>query len=193
MMAYIRTFFLMLAALSVVATSTVWADAASQKRSTAREAMQKQYEQEVNQAAEQIFQIAHEALKSHGTFYPFGLVIRQNDATELVAYDGDPEEAPAVEDWTEQLFVHLIREARGNKTTKMALLARLHEIEVKDKKIPGIWVQAEHRQVRPVVMFLPFITNEKGKQEAAPEQLIYYATDQSFFGHDVNSEVKESP
>src|SRR5690625_4242492 len=131
-MQHFRLFLSLIVTLFLFAGSTaVWADSPKQtKRSTAREAMQKQYEQEVNQAAEQIFQIAHEALKSHGTFYPFGLVIRQNDATELVAYDGDPEEAPAVEDWTEQLFVHLIREARGNKTTKMALLARLHEIEV---------------------------------------------------------------
>lgn len=187
-MQHFRLLLSLFAALFLFASSTTaWADSAQQnKRTTAREAMQKQYEQEVNEAAEQVFQIAHEALKANSSFYPFGMIIRQNDATELVTYDGDPKEAPEVSDWIDQLFVHLIREARTKNTTKLVLLARLHEIEAEGKKIPGIWLQAEHRQVRPVVMFLPFITNENGKQEAAPDQLIYYATDQSFFGHDLS-------
>lgn len=187
-MQHFRLFLSLIVTLFLFAGSTaVWADSPKQtKRSTAREAMQKQYEQEVNEAAEQIFQIAHEALKANSSFYPFGMIIRQNNATELVTYDGDPKEAPEVSDWIDQLFVHLIREARTKNTTKLVLLARLHEIEAEGKKIPGVWVQAEHRQVRPVVMFLPFITNENGKQEAAPDQLIYYATDQSFFGRDLS-------
>lgn len=184
-----RYLFLVFAAFGVLFASPVWADEGKPtKRSSAREAMQKQYEQEVNEAAEQVFQIAHEALKANSSFYPFGLIVRQNDATELVTYDGDPAEAPSVKDWLDQIFVHLIREARTKNDTKMVLLARLHEIEAEGEKIPGIWVQAEHRQVRPIVMFLPFITNESGKQEAVPEQLIYYATDQSFFGHDLDKE-----
>lgn len=182
-----RLLFTMLTAVLMLVGTGLGAEEPRQsKRATAREAMQRQYEQEVNQAAEQVFQIAHEALKANSSFYPFGLIVRQNDATELVTYDGDPAKAPEVSAWLDQLFVHLVKEARTQNSTKILLLARLHEISVEDKKIPGIWVQAEHRQVRPVVMFLPFITNENGKQEAAPEQLIYYATDQSFFGHDIS-------
>lgn len=186
-MQHFRLLLTMLAAvLMLVSTGLGAEDPRQNKRATAREAMQRQYEQEVNQAAEQIFQIAHEALKANRSFYPFGLIVRQNDATELVTYDGDPAKAPEVRVWLDQLFVHLVKEARIQNSSKILLLARLHEINIDDKTIPGIWVQAEHRQVRPVVMFLPFITNENGKQEAAPEQLIYYATDQSFFGHDIS-------
>lgn len=182
-----RFLFIMLATvLTLISTGLGAEEPRQSKRTTAREAMQRQYEQEVNEAAEQVFQIAHEALKANSSFYPFGFIVRQNDATELVTYDGDPAKVPEVSVWLDQLFVHLVKEARTKNSTKILVLARLHEISVDGKKIPGIWVQAEHRQVRPVVMFLPFITNESGKQQAAPEQLIYYATDQSFFGRDIS-------
>lgn len=146
-----------------------------------REARQSPEIQEMNRLAEAAMQMALKAVEESGGVYPFAILAREGDNNQILGYQGEREAAPPPGQWVEALFLRLQEMTRdSDKDLRAVALVRLHEVPSKDgDKVPGIWVQVDHRNERPWVLFLPFVRNEAGRHEAG--ELIYYASEQPIF------------
>ncbi|PHR68561.1 hypothetical protein [Alcanivorax sp.] len=124
---------------------------------------------------------AIKAIKKFGSFYPFGLV-QKGDSAQAMTYTGEKEDAPAPEQWVEVLYRKLQEEGKKKPDVDMLALFRLHEIsDDEGNQVIGVWALVDHRDVRPWVIFLPFLEKDNGKYE--PGEPVYYPTDQSLFDH----------
>ena len=138
---------------------------------------------EINALGEAAMQTGLQAIQESGGLYPFAIIGRTDGQTQLVGYQGEPDQRPPPEEWGEAMFLRLRELAAEDDAIKMAALVRLHNVPAKEEgepPVPGLWVLVHHRDERAWVLFLPFLPN-KDTGKRTPGEVIYYATDQPIF------------
>jgi|TARA_R100001039_G_C1830036_1_gene94411 hypothetical protein len=136
-------------------------------------------QQAMDQLAEAGLRQALQAIQRSGGLYPFGL-LQSGDTVRAVGYSGDKADAPSAEEWSQDLFWQLRKIGKEQPDIELMALFRLHDITAENgEKVTGVWAQVDHRGVRPWVIFLPLLKNEKGKHELG--DMVYYATEQPLF------------
>ena len=136
--------------------------------------------QEMNRLAEAGLQTGVNALMESGGLYPFAMTTNKRGRVSLVGYQGDPENAPPAEKWSQALFLRLREMVKEDQNLTSAVLVRLHEVRAEDgRMIPGLWANVDHREGRAWVVFMPLVPNDEGRH--VPGDLIYYATEQPIF------------
>lgn len=129
---------------------------------------------------------ALKAIAKSGGLYPFGM-ISINGNLKAVGFSGDPDKALPEEEWAQALFLKLQKMGEEQPEVDMLSMYRLHTItNDAGEEVIGVWAQVDHRKVRPWVIFVPLVKNDKGKHEIG--EPIYYATEQPLFLEHVEQE-----
>lgn len=185
-MILVKRWLVILIGLTMCMSAAVAADinaAPQQQESPQVQAMN----QLVKVTLEQSLQLMIQAGKP---IYPFALMQFKDGRVTSMTYKEQKDEEgnvipqPSEAEWTEMLFVQLSQVATQLNGPDVAVLARMHEIEdEKGKKLKGIWVMVDHRDVRPWVVFMPLVQQKDGSLKPEMDNLVYYATDQTIFFH----------
>lgn len=136
----------------------------------------------INRLAESLMTTALQAVGESGSVYPFALQWHAGeDEVELLGYRGEADQAPPSDQWALALQQRLQQQAATDPTLMAAGLVRMSEVKTEQgETLPGLWALVDHRDGRPVVLFLPFLANPQGGKRV-PGEVIYHAPQQGLF------------
>ncbi len=133
--------------------------------------------------------------KRQKPIYPFALLQYKDGRVDSITYkpqknaDGSLKPQPDADKWAAMLFMKLKHMAATQPKLEIALLTRMDKVDTKNgKQLLGIWTEVDHRDARPWVVFLPLIKQKDGSRKKG--ELIYYATNQPIFAHDIADTTK---
>ncbi len=136
--------------------------------------------EDMNQLTEAALKLAVETTTHAGTFYPFAMVRMQNGGHALLAYRGDPKDAPPPEKWSEALVIKLREMVKKDPTIITTVVSKMHMTRDNEgNKLPSIWSSVDHRFGKPMLVLLPFVEDEDGKHQMG--DLVYHASEVEIF------------
>lgn len=137
-------------------------------------------QQEMNELGEQALASGLQLINHSGGMYPYAMV-QSGEQTQLLGYQGDPEARPPEQEWSALLLQRLRSLAETDDTITAMALIRLHEVPTRsgDGSVRGLWVLLDQRELRPTLLFLPFLPGEDGQHRVG--ELIYYGSEQRIF------------
>lgn len=137
-------------------------------------------EQVVNNLSARALQIGLEAIVEKGSFYPFAL-LQSGEDLRIMGWNPDEAQEPPEEDvWMAMLHERIREQSRIDPTLDAAIIVQLRQ-ERSDQgdDIPLLWSQVDHRNSKPVVIFIPFI--DVGNEQFQPGEPVYLPGEQPFF------------
>lgn len=167
------------AALSAVAIAVESAADAGSAIESAAEAPDPA-QQQMNALGEQALASGLQLIERSGGLYPYAMVVSGEQA-QLMSYQGDPDARPPEQEWSALLLQRLRNLAETDETVTTVALVRLHQVPTRsgDGHVQGLWVLLDHRELRPTLLFLPFLPGEDGQHRMG--ELLYYGSEQHIF------------
>lgn len=136
--------------------------------------------EDMNKLATAAIQMSVKAIAKGGSLYPFALLAKASGDPEVLGYKGEAADAPPPEQWASMLFKELDKRVADNPDVLAVALAKLHTVTgEKGEQVPGIWVLADHRDRKAVVIFSALVKQDNGKHRLA--EPVYYAPENAIF------------
>lgn len=124
-----------------------------------------------------------EALKvvhESGGFYPFGLVMDDDEKVRLVGYRGRSSAKPPADEYVTPLFWRMRQTVNDEKNLRVAMVLKPHTVTSREGvAVPGIWATVDHRHAAPWVMFLPFLPQDDGTYQVG--EIVYSSAQEGIF------------
>ena len=137
-------------------------------------------QQQMNALGEQALASGLQLIERSGGLYPYAMVASGEQA-QLMSYQGDPTARPPEQEWSALLLQRLQSLVETDASVTTVALVRLHQVPTRsgDGHVQGLWVLLDHRELRPTLLFLPFVPGEDGQHRVG--ELVYYGSEQHIF------------